>query len=101
MLENESINLPSDAESIEACDPALTRKEFLTKLVRRAAIAGSIVAAPKVLDKFLVPPVYALTSTQHFHDSHDPLRTQPGGTFDGNPHHGGRKALPEDNGGWG
>ncbi len=62
-----------------ACDPALSRKEFLTKLVQKAAIAGSLIAAPRVVDKFLVPPAHALNSTQHFHDSHAPLRNPPAG----------------------
>lgn len=73
-----------------ACDANLSRKEFLTKLVQRAAVAGSLIAAPQIVDKFLVPPAYALNSTttvhdtnhvhdqtQHFHDSHAPFR-QPG-----------------------
>ncbi len=70
-----------------ACDATLSRKDFLTKLVQRAAVAGSLIAAPKIIDKFLVPPAQALNSTttvhdtagphdatQHFHDSHAPLR---------------------------
>lgn len=67
-----------------ACDGNLSRKEFLTKLVQKAALAGSLVAAPKIIDKFLVPPALALNSTQHFHDSHAPLR-QPGVGPTGNP----------------
>jgi len=53
----------------KACDSRVSRKEFLTTLVRRATLAGAILAAPKVVDKFLVPPAYALTSTSAFHDT--------------------------------
>ena len=67
-----------------ACDGNLSRKEFLTKLVQKAALAGSLVAAPKIVDKFLVPPALALNSTQHFHDSHAPLRNPSVGPT-GNP----------------
>jgi hypothetical protein len=87
-----------------ACDATLSRKDFLTKLVQRAAVAGSLIAAPKIIDKFLVPPAQALNSTttvhdttgvhdqtQHFHDSHAPLRppnTHNGNSHDGNSHGG-------------
>ena len=60
-----------------ACDPTVSRKEFLETLVRRATIAGALLAAPKVLDKFLVPPVYALNSTTHFHDTSVHTDTTP------------------------
>lgn len=77
-----------------ACDATLSRKEFLTKLVQRAAVAGSLIAAPKVIDKFLVPPAQAINSTttvhdtsnahdntQHFHDTHAPLRPPGRGPY--------------------
>lgn len=38
-----------------SCDPALTRKEFLTKIVKGIALTGGVVAAPKVLDQFIIP----------------------------------------------
>jgi hypothetical protein len=50
-------------ENRPSCEEGLSRKEFIALVVKRAAIAGAVVAAPKVLDKFLVPPVEALTST--------------------------------------
>jgi hypothetical protein len=40
----------------ESCEPTMTRKDFVAKVVRRATIAGAILAAPAVIDKFLVPP---------------------------------------------
>jgi hypothetical protein len=90
-----------------ACDESLSRKEFLTKLVQKAALAGSLVAAPKIIDKFLVPPALAVNSTQHFHDSHAPLRNPPvGGSGTTVPSNTTNKkqapvTAPEDNGGWG
>ncbi|MGH9548217.1 MAG: hypothetical protein ACRD3W_02535 [Terriglobales bacterium] len=53
----------------QACDARVSRKEFLTTLIKRATLAGALLAAPKVVDKFLVPPAYAATSTTHFHDT--------------------------------
>ncbi len=46
-----------------ASDKSISRKEFVRLVLKRGAIAGAIVAAPKIIDKFLVPPVYAGTST--------------------------------------
>lgn len=53
----------------KASDPTLTRQEFLLKIVKAAAIAGGVLAAPKVIDKFLVPPALASSSTGLFTDS--------------------------------
>ncbi len=49
MTEN---NLKAEGTS---CDPALTRKEFIQKVLKGAALTGGIIAAPKVLDKFILP----------------------------------------------
>ncbi len=94
-----------------ACDATLSRKDFLTKLVQRAAVAGSLIAAPKIIDKFLVPPAQALNSTttvhdthgahdqtQHFHDTHQPFN---GGGSHGGDHggsHGGDHGGSHGNG---
>jgi hypothetical protein len=49
-----------------SCTPALSRKKFMAMVLKRAAIAGAVLAAPKIVDKFLVPPAQAmmLTSTR-------------------------------------
>ncbi|RTL45804.1 MAG: hypothetical protein EKK48_00225 [Candidatus Melainabacteria bacterium] len=102
-------NLRQEADvNTTACDESLSRKEFLTKLVQKAALAGSLVAAPKIIDKFLVPPALAVNSTQHFHDSHAPLRNPATGGTTGPagktvPSNTQKQApqAPEDNGGWG
>ncbi|HEY9679199.1 MAG TPA: hypothetical protein V6C76_14415 [Drouetiella sp.] len=44
-----------------AADPNLTRKVFLNKVVKGAALTGGLAVAPKVLDKFLVQSVAACT----------------------------------------
>jgi len=46
-----------------ASDKTLSRKEFVRLVLKRGAIAGTLLAAPKILDKFLVPPVSATAST--------------------------------------
>lgn len=39
-----------------SCDPSMSRKEFVALVLKRGAITGAILAAPRVLDKFLVAP---------------------------------------------
>lgn len=46
-----------------ASDKSISRKEFVRLVLKRGAVAGAIVAAPQIIDKFLVPPVYAESST--------------------------------------
>ena len=53
----------------QSCDGRVSRKEFLTTVIRRASIAGALLAAPQVIDKFLIPPAYAVTSTTHTKDT--------------------------------
>lgn len=106
MLENLKANADVNQP---ACDATLSRKEFLTKLVQRAAVAGSLIAAPQIVDKFLVPPAQALSSTtsahdstnahdqtQHFHDSHAPFRnpSNHGGGSHGGAHGNGFDSSP-------
>jgi hypothetical protein len=49
-------------ESETACDPALTRSQFITKLVERAAQAGVLALIPAIADSFIAPPALAKTS---------------------------------------
>src|SRR4051812_32159363 len=53
----------SEDNTRQACDKSLTRKEFVTVVLKRAAIAGGVLAAPKVLDKFLIPAAWAFGSS--------------------------------------
>jgi hypothetical protein len=60
----EENNTASEATSNDkACDPSFTRAQFVKRVVKGAALTGGLVAAPKILDKFLVPAAYAGTST--------------------------------------
>ena len=52
-------SLMTEQENKPACDSTYSRKEFLATLIRRATVAGALIAAPRILDKFVVPPVYA------------------------------------------
>jgi hypothetical protein len=50
-----------------SCDPAYSRKEFVALVIRRAGIAGALICAPKIVDKFFLPPAEAMmvaTSTR-------------------------------------
>lgn len=46
-----------------SCEQSLTRAEFIARVLKGAALTGGLLAAPKVLDKFLVPPAFAGAST--------------------------------------
>jgi hypothetical protein len=45
-----------------ACDPSLTRSEFIGMLLKRAAVAGALTIMPAVVDSFVAPPAIAATS---------------------------------------
>ncbi len=73
--------MPHDAESTRpSCQPDLTRKEFLALVLKRGAIGGAILFAPKILDKFLVPPVEAATMYTGCPDTSRLQDTTPHGT---------------------
>lgn len=46
-----------------SCEQSLTRAEFITRVVKGAALTGGLIAAPKILDKFFVPPAFAGASS--------------------------------------
>jgi hypothetical protein len=54
-------------EDRPSCEAGLSRKKFVELVLKRAAIAGAVLSAPKIIDKFLVAqPAQAMpTSTQH------------------------------------
>lgn len=57
--------MPEDRKNeadVESSVKGMSRQEFLASVIKNAAIAGTVVAAPKVVDKFLVPPAYAAGS---------------------------------------
>lgn len=53
----------ADSERDPAKSEQTTRREFIEKVVKRAAIVGGLLAAPQVLDKFLVPKAWAYGSS--------------------------------------
>lgn len=46
-------------DSVISCDPVMSRKAFVAMVLKRGAIAGAVLAAPAVIDKFLVAPACA------------------------------------------
>jgi hypothetical protein len=46
-----------------SCEPGMSRRQFVALVLKRAAVAGAILAAPKVVDKFLVAPAEARMRT--------------------------------------
>ncbi len=52
----------SEVDEVPSCDPAVSRKEFLRRTLAPVIAAGAVLAVPRILDKFLVPPVYAAYS---------------------------------------
>jgi hypothetical protein len=61
--------LHEDSQAKPACDNTVSRKEFLSSVLKRAALAGTLLAAPKIIDQFLIPPVYAASSTNPEQDT--------------------------------
>jgi hypothetical protein len=55
-------------DQMNSCDPSLNRKQFLALVIKRAGLAGAILAAPKVVDSFLVPPAYAFMYSVNFQE---------------------------------
>lgn len=53
----------NDQENAQSSAEGTSRRDFIQQIVKRAAIAGSLLAAPKVIDKFLVPAAWAYGSS--------------------------------------
>lgn len=66
------------AAPMQSCDPSLDRKQFLAMVVKRAGLAGALLLAPKVVDSFLVPPVYAAMYSADVMEDTTSLRTDTG-----------------------
>jgi len=62
----------------ESCDPSLNRKQFLELVVRRAGLVGALLVAPKVVDSFLVPPVYAMMYSANLQEDTTAQKTDTG-----------------------
>ncbi|PWU02470.1 MAG: hypothetical protein C5B53_01580 [Candidatus Melainabacteria bacterium] len=59
MPKNES----SEVKDVPSCVPGISRKEFVTKLLTRAAIGGAVLALATEIDRHLLPPVSAATTS--------------------------------------
>jgi hypothetical protein len=55
----ESINLVNSPKS---CDPTLSRQEFVRKLLKKAAAAGTLLYVGAIADSFVAPPARAAVS---------------------------------------
>ena len=47
------------ADTQPSCAPGMSRKEFLTDVVKKASLVGALTAAPLMVDAFLVPSAEA------------------------------------------
>ena len=45
-----------------ACDPSLSRAQFIRLLIERATLAGALLVAPAIADSFMAPPAVAQVS---------------------------------------
>jgi hypothetical protein len=95
-------NMSKHRENIAevACDSKLSRQEFIAAVLKKAVLAGTIVAAPRVLDKFLIPPVYASGSTGIIAFA-DTIVAYNEATAEIIPFAQPAKPKPGDSGGWG
>jgi hypothetical protein len=56
-------NAEDSRQASASCEPTLSRKEFVAFVLKRAGVVGTIIAAPKVVDKYLVRPAEAKAAT--------------------------------------
>jgi hypothetical protein len=65
---------PPVDDQISSPDGHIGRGQFIALILKRAALAGAILSAPKIIDKFLIPPAWAFGSscntadTTQYHD---------------------------------
>jgi len=57
---NKSGGQPTEPQEKPSADLTISRKEFIRKVLKKGAIAGALLAAPKIIDRFLVPPANAM-----------------------------------------
>ncbi len=60
---------PVKEDLISVADNQLPRGEFIGLILKRATLAGAVLAAPKILDKFLIPPAWAYGSSCNTSDT--------------------------------
>lgn len=59
-MEEQSKPENSSAER-QSSDPGISRKDFIRRVLKRGALAGALLAAPRIVDRFVVPPAKAAT----------------------------------------
>ena len=47
------------ADTQPSCAPGMSRKEFLTDVVKKASLVGALTTAPLMVDAFLAPSAHA------------------------------------------
>ncbi len=52
----------NELDKERACDPTLSRSQFIKMLVERATVAGALIAAPVIVDSFIAPQAVAAAS---------------------------------------
>lgn len=52
---------------VASCEPTLSRKEFVRKVIKRGTLAGALLVVPAIVDTFIVPPkaAFAMTNTMN------------------------------------
>jgi hypothetical protein len=55
----DNLHRDDEPESEPSCAPGLSRKEFLTTVVKKASLVGALAAAPMMVDAFLAPSASA------------------------------------------
>lgn len=62
-MSNNELENEQSASETSSCDKSMDRAAFIQKVLKGAALTGGALAAPKILDKFLIPPAYAGNSS--------------------------------------
>jgi hypothetical protein len=47
------------SDDVPSCIDTVSRKDFLSKVLKGSVLAGSAVTGVKILDRFMIPPAYA------------------------------------------
>jgi hypothetical protein len=63
MNEKTDVEFSINGADTNSSDPTITRKEFIKKITKGMAIAGGVMLAPKIADKFILPADAASSST--------------------------------------
>jgi hypothetical protein len=62
MSYNDSLQEGEAADSEPSCSPKLNRSQFLSRLVKKAAVAGTLTVVPAIAESFIAPRMVAAAS---------------------------------------